>query len=72
MKIHIDFGLPYFDEKAIFELTLNDLDCFYKDENEVNRLNLFFVLEATLHRFQRENNETPEYSQWKKLIDKGN
>lgn len=111
MKIHIDFGHPYFDEKAIFELTLNDLDCFYTDENEVNRLNLFFVLEATLHRFQRENSlkaaarcaflmayylfmpltppasfelaefyidrvlewdETPEYSQWKKLIDKGN
>ena len=56
MKINIDFGHPYFDEKAIFELTFNDLDCFYADENEVNRLNLFFVLEASLYRFQRENN----------------
>ena len=111
VTIKIDFGYPYFDEKAIFELDINDLDCFYADENEVNRLNLFFVLEASLHRLQRENNlkaaarcaflmayylfvpltppasfelaefyigralewdETPEYSQLKKLIDKGN
>ena len=56
MKINIDFGHPYFDKEAIFKLNLNDLDCFYTDENEVNRLNLFFVLEASLHRFQRENN----------------
>jgi len=55
VKIKIDFGHPYFDEKAIFKLTLNDLDCFYADEDEVNRLNLFFVLEASLHRFQSGN-----------------
>ena len=55
MKISIDFGHPYFDEKAIFEITLNDLNDFYADENAINRLNLFFVLEASLHRFQREN-----------------
>ena len=55
MKIKIDFGHPYFDKKTIFELTLDDLNCFYADENEVNRLNLFFVLEASLHRFQSEN-----------------
>ena len=111
MKITIDFGHPYFDSKDIFELTLNDLNDFYGDENEVNRLNLFFVLEASLHRFQKENSlkaaarcaflmayylfialtppaswelaefyidraleweETPEYSQWKELIDEGN
>ena len=111
MKISIDFEHPYFDEETIFGLTLNDLDRFYADENEVNRLNLFFVLEASLHKLQRENSmkaaarcaflmayylfialtppaswelaefyidralewdETPEYSQWKKLIDKGN
>lgn len=111
MKINIDFGHPYFDEKTIFELTLNDLDCFYHDENEVNRLNLFFVLEVSLHRFQSGNSmktaarcaflmayylflpltppaslelaefyidralewdETPEYREWKKLIDEGN
>ena len=111
MKIGIDFGHPYFDEKVIFELTLDDLNCFYANETAVNRLNLFFVLEASLHRLQRENrlkaaarcafltayylftastppasfelaefyidralewDETPEYIQWKKLIDKGN
>ena len=55
MKINIDFGRPYFDEKTIFELTPADFNGFYADENEVNRLNLFFVLEASLHRFQREN-----------------
>ncbi len=55
MKISIDFGHPYFDEKAIFEMTLNDLNDFYGDEDEVDRLNLFFELEASLHRFQREN-----------------
>lgn len=52
MKIQIDFEYPYFDETAILKLTLNDLDCFYADASEVNRLNLFFVLEASLHRFQ--------------------
>ena len=55
MKIRIDFEHPYFDEKVIVKLTLNDLDCFYADENEVNRLNLFFVLEESLHRFQSGN-----------------
>lgn len=55
MKIRIDFEHPYFDEKTIVKLTLNDLDCFYTDENEVNRLNLFFVLEASLHKLQSGN-----------------
>lgn len=55
MKINIDFGHPYFDERAILELKLTDLDDFYVGENEINRLNLFFVLEASLHRFQSEN-----------------
>ena len=111
VKIIIDFGHPYFDEKAIFEITTTSLNDFYMGENEVNRLNLFFVLEASLHKFQRENSlkaaarcaflmayylfipltppasfelaefyidkalewdETPEYDQWKKLIDKEN
>ena len=57
MKISIDFGHPYFEESTIFELGLNDLDNFYVNENEVNQLNLFFVLEASLHRFQSKNNK---------------
>jgi len=111
VKIKIDFGYPYFEEETIFALDLHDLDDFYCDENEVDRLNLFFVLEASLHRFQSEKkakaaahcaflmayylflpltppaslelaefyidralewDETPEYREWKNLIDKGN
>ena len=56
MKIKIDFEHPYFDKDAIFFLTINDLNCFYSDENEINRLNLFFILEASLHKFQSEKN----------------
>ena len=56
MKINIDFGHPYFDEKAIFEITPTSLNDFYADENEINRLNLFFMLEASLHRFQNGKN----------------
>ncbi len=55
MEINIDFEHPYFDEEAVFGLMPSDLDRFYADESERNRLNLFFVLEASLHRFQREN-----------------
>lgn len=111
MKINIDFGRPYFDERFISKLTLNDFDCFYADENEVNRLSLFFILEASLHRLQSQSSlqaaaycaflmayylfvpltppashelakfyidralewdESPEYRQWKEIIDRGN
>ena len=111
MKISIDFEHPFFDEGTVTELKPTDLDGFYQRENAVNRLNLFFVLEASLHRLQRENrmkaaarcaflmayylfipltppasvelaefyidralewDETPEYHEWKSLIDKGN
>jgi hypothetical protein len=55
MKISIDFGHPYFEQDIIFALEPTDLNDFYCNENEVNGLNLFFVLEASLHRFQSEN-----------------
>ena len=55
MKIRIDFGHPYFEEKELLELALDDLNCFYGDANEVDRLDLFFVLEASLHRFEGKN-----------------
>ena len=54
MKITIDFGHPYFEEEVLLGLTQDDLNCFYADASEVDRLNLFFVLEASLHRFQGE------------------
>ena len=52
MKITIDFGHPHFEENVLLGLTQDDLNCFYADASEVDRLNLFFVLEASLHRFQ--------------------
>lgn len=55
MKIRITFERPYFEEATILALTSHDLDDFYVEANEVDRLNLFFMLEASLHRFQREN-----------------
>lgn len=56
MKIEINFEHPYIDEKTIGKLTTDDLDCFYTDADEVNRLNLFFILEASLHRLQSKGN----------------
>ena len=55
MKITINFEKPYFDEATILALTSHDLDDFYVEANEVDRLNLFFMLETSLHRFQRES-----------------
>ena len=75
MEIKIDFGHPYFDKNEVLKLTLDDLNCFYADANEVNRLNLFFVLEASLHRLQDEGKMQPatartpawkEKQKWKK------
>ena len=62
MKITIDFGHPYFEENVLLGLTPDDLNCFYGDASEVDRLNLFFVLEASLHRFQgKERMKTAAY-----------
>lgn len=55
MKIKIDFEHPYFDERTIFELTLHDLDCFYAEENEVNRLNLFFCIGSVIAQVSNGN-----------------
>ena len=52
MKITIDFGHPCFDAETVWRLTLDDLNDFYAEAGEVDRLNLFFVLEASLHRLQ--------------------
>ena len=54
MKIRITFERPYFEEETILALTPHDLDDFYVEANEVDRLNLFFMLEVSLHKFQRE------------------
>ena len=54
MKIEIDFGHPFFDEDTVLAMTPNDLNDFYAAEDEVNGMNLFFVLEESLHRFQND------------------
>ncbi|MDE6281322.1 MAG: hypothetical protein K2M15_05980 [Oscillospiraceae bacterium] len=51
MKLTIDFGNPMFDEETAGALTLSDLDDFYVSASELDRLNLFFELEATFHRY---------------------
>ncbi len=56
MKIEINFEHPYMHEKTIGELTIDDLDRFYHDADEVTRLDLFFILEASLHRLQGNGN----------------
>lgn len=56
MKIEINFKHPYMDAKIIEELTIADLDCFYADADEVSSLNLFFILEASLHRLHGKEN----------------
>ena len=55
MKITIDFGHPYFEENVLLGLTPDDLNCFYADASEVDRLNLFFVLEAFCIGFKGKN-----------------
>lgn len=55
MKITIDFGHPYFEEEVLLGLTQDDLNCFYADASEVDRLNLFFVLEASSRERTHEN-----------------
>lgn len=41
VKITIDFGHPYFEENVLLGLTQDDLNCFYADASEVDRLNLW-------------------------------
>lgn len=56
MKIEINFEQPYMGEKAIMELTIKDLDYFYTAADEVSRLNMFFIFEASLHRLRDKGN----------------
>lgn len=80
MKIRITFERPYFEEETILALTSHDLDDFYVEANEVDRLNLFVPLtppaSSELARFYIDQalawEDTPEYRQWKKLIEEGN
>lgn len=55
MKLRIDFETPYFGEEMIGSMTPEDLNDFYAEADETDQLNLFFVLEASLHRLLQEN-----------------
>ena len=52
MKLRIDFAKPVWEEKEAAALTCDDLNDFYAAASETERLDLFFMLLATLHRFE--------------------
>lgn len=51
MELKVDFGHPLFEESAASALTAADLDDFYVKATELEKLNLFFVLEASFHKY---------------------
>ena len=56
MELEISFAHPYLEKGHIMELQANDLNDFYASANEIDRLNLFFVLLNTLHSFGEDLN----------------
>ena len=52
MALHIDFGEPVLDRKQAEALTCGELNDFYCAASEVEGLNLFFVLLASLHHYE--------------------
>ena len=54
MKISIDWERPFFSGEEILQMDTSALDDFYAFANETNRLNLFFILEASFHRCLKE------------------
>ncbi len=53
MKLTVDFDHPYFEEKEILSIMPRDLDDYYAEAGEIDQLNLYFVLEASLYRLQK-------------------
>ena len=50
MKLKVDFGQPLFEENIALGVTTADLDDFYVKSAELERLSLFFMLEASFHK----------------------
>lgn len=50
MELKVDFGHPLLGEHAALAVTTADLDDFYVKSSELERLNLFFMLEASFHK----------------------
>ena len=53
MKLTVDFDHPYFEENKILSIMPRDLDDYYAEAGEIDQLNLYFVLEASLYRLQK-------------------
>lgn len=50
MKLSIDWEKPIFFSDQIEEMNTMDLNDFYFSASDIDRLNLFFILEASFHR----------------------
>lgn len=57
MEVKVDFGHPLFEESAASTVTAADLDDFYVKSSGLERLNLFFVLEASFHKYLSEGKD---------------
>ena len=54
MKLTIDFGEPIIPKEKVLDITEEDTNDFYGRASEVGRLNLFFVLLASIHHYEEE------------------
>ena len=52
MDLKIDFGAPILDKKQAEALTCGGLNDFYCAASELDGVNLFFVLLASLHHYE--------------------
>lgn len=57
MELKIDFGDPIFEEAVAPAVSTKDLDDFYVRASAVDRLNLFFELEASFHTYVSEGKD---------------
>ena len=49
MNLKIDFSDPIIQKDDVLEITTKTLDSFYTSSKELDQLNLFFILFASLH-----------------------
>lgn len=54
MELKIDFSSPLFEEETASAITPEVLDDYYARATETGRLNLFFMLEASFHKYSSE------------------
>ncbi len=56
MTLKIDFERPVFSSEITDRLTTTDLDDFYVNSAEIDKLNLYFCLLASAHHYQSDAN----------------